>query len=73
MGVTPKYRILGPAMLTLAGLFNPTVREVREMLYQNSAPYLFDSSKYARAFGFSGTPYLEGISATAHSYSKPAA
>jgi nucleoside-diphosphate-sugar epimerase len=68
MGVTPKYRVLGPAMLTVAGLFNSEIREVREMLYQNTAPYLFDSSKYAKAFGFSGTPYAEGIRATAESY-----
>jgi nucleoside-diphosphate-sugar epimerase len=68
MGVEPKYRTLGPAMLWMGGLFNPTVREVREMLYQNNAPYLFDSSKYARAFGFGGTPYADGIRATARSY-----
>jgi nucleoside-diphosphate-sugar epimerase len=68
LGVAPKYRIFGPLMLTLGGLFNPMVREVPEMLYQNNAPYLFDSSKYARAFGFSGTPYADGIRATARSY-----
>jgi nucleoside-diphosphate-sugar epimerase len=68
MGVQPKYRILGSTMLGVAGLFNPTIREVREMLYQNNAPYLFDSSKYGRAFGFSGTPYADGIRATAQSY-----
>jgi len=68
MGVTPRYRILGSIMLGIAGLFNPTIREVREMLYQNNAPYLFDSSKYARAFGFAGTPYADGICATAASY-----
>jgi hypothetical protein len=40
------------------------------MLYQNDSPYLFDSSKYARAFAFLGTPYAEGIRATAASYRK---
>jgi hypothetical protein len=68
LGVEPKYRVLGPAMLGIVGLFNPMVREVREMLYQNNAPYLFDSSKYARAFGFAGTAYADGIRATARSY-----
>lgn len=72
MGVKPKYRVLGPMMLGLTGLFNPVVGEVREMLYQNDSPYLFDSSKYARAFGFSGTPYAEGIRQTASSYKGPA-
>ncbi len=70
MSVAPKYRILGSAMLGIAGLFNPAIREVREMLYQNNAPYLFDSSKYARAFGFSGTPYSDGIRATAAFYKR---
>jgi hypothetical protein len=46
------------------------VGEVYEMLYQNDSPYLFDSSKYARAFGFAGTPYAEGIKATAASSGK---
>jgi hypothetical protein len=42
------------------------------MLYQNNSPYLFDSSKFAKAFSFSGTPYAEGIRATASSFQKAA-
>jgi hypothetical protein len=38
------------------------------MLYQSAGPYLFDSSKFASAFGFSGTPYAEGIVATAATF-----
>lgn len=68
MNKPPKYRILSRPMVKLFGFFNPTVREVYEMLYQNDAPYLFDSSKYARAFEFGGTPYAEGIRTTAASY-----
>jgi nucleoside-diphosphate-sugar epimerase len=68
MGVPPRYRMLGRPMVRLVGWFNPMVGEVYEMLYQNDAPYLFDSSKFARAFGFAGTPYAEGIHATAASY-----
>ena len=68
MGKAPKYRVLSRTMVKLAGLFDPTIREVHEMLYQNDSPYLFDSSKYARAFGFAGTPYEMGIAATAASY-----
>lgn len=60
-----KYRLLSRPMVKLFGWFNPTVREVYEMLYQNDSPYLFDSSKYARAYGFAGTPYAEGIRVTA--------
>jgi len=52
-------------MIRLAGWFNPAVRESYEMLYQNDSPYLFDSSKFARAFGSAGTPYADGICTTA--------
>jgi nucleoside-diphosphate-sugar epimerase len=62
------YRVLGRPMVRIGGLFNPLVREVYEMLYQYDAPSLFDSSKYAHAFGFNGTSYAEGIQATAASY-----
>lgn len=71
MGVAEGYRVLRPWMVRLVGWFNPMVGEVHEMLYQNDAPYLFDSSKYQRAFGFAGTPYAEGIRATAQSYRHP--
>ncbi|HTW45497.1 MAG TPA: NAD-dependent epimerase/dehydratase family protein [Acidobacteriaceae bacterium] len=66
--VKPRYRVLGRPMVMVAGWFNPVVREVYEMLYQNDAPYLFDSSKYVGVFGEPGTPYAEGIRATAESY-----
>lgn len=67
--VPPKYRVLNRFMIRLAGLFNPIVRESYEMLYQSEYPYLFDSSKFAKEFGFSGTTYAEGIKATAASFS----
>lgn len=72
MGRPTKYRVLSPAMVRMAGWFNPLVGEVHEMLYQNDAPYLFDSSKYAQAFGLGGTPYEDGVRATAESYKKSA-
>lgn len=70
MNVAPKYRVLSPLMIRVFGLFNPVVGELHEMLYQNDSPYLFDSSKYVRAFGFGGTPYADGMRATAASYGK---
>jgi hypothetical protein len=38
------------------------------MLYQSDSPYLFDSSKFTTEFGFAGTPYADGIRATASSF-----
>ncbi len=69
-GTQPKFRVLNRPVLKVVGWFNPQVRESYEMLYQNDSPYLFDSSKFTREFGFAGTPYAEGIAATAASYKK---
>jgi nucleoside-diphosphate-sugar epimerase len=72
-GVPPKHRVLSRPMIKVVGWFNSDVGESYEMLYQSDSPYLFDSSKFSRAFGFAGTPYAEGIRATAASYKNPAA
>jgi nucleoside-diphosphate-sugar epimerase len=69
-GVKPKYRVLSKPLLRVAGWFDPRVRESYEMLYQSSAPYIFDSTKFATAFGFAGTPYAEGIRIAAESYAR---
>jgi len=69
-GAAPKCRVLGRPMLRIVGWFNPLVGESLEMLYQNDSPYLFDSGKYTRAFGFAGTPYADGIRATAASFQR---
>ena len=70
LGVRPRYRVLNRPMLRIAGWFNPTIGESYEMLYQSDSPYIFDSSKFARAFRFSGTDYAQGIRQTAASFSK---
>ena len=57
-------------MIRIAGLFNPLVGESYEMLYQSESPYIFDSSKFAREFGFPGTPYATGIRTTAASFKR---
>ena len=57
-------------MLRLAGWFDPLVAESYEMLYQSDSPYLFDSSKFYREFGFRGTPYAEGVRGTAASFKR---
>jgi len=65
LGVPAKHRVLSRPMIWMAGWFNFQVREPYEMLYQYDSPYLFDSSKFAREFGFAGTPYADGVRATA--------
>jgi nucleoside-diphosphate-sugar epimerase len=64
-GTTAKHRVLTRPMLKVAGWFDSTVRESYEMLYQSEFDYVFDSSKFARAFGWQPTSYAEGIRKTA--------
>jgi len=66
--VPAKYLTLHKPMLKLAGFFDANIRESYEMLYQNTHPYIFDSTKFAQAFGQAGTPYEEGIRQTAGAY-----
>jgi nucleoside-diphosphate-sugar epimerase len=66
--VKPDYMVLKKWMVRMAGVFNPIVKESIEMIYQNEFDYLFDSSKFEKAFGFRPTTYEAGIKETANSY-----
>ncbi|MCI0442606.1 NAD-dependent epimerase/dehydratase family protein [bacterium] len=66
--VEPKYRVLNKTMVKLAGLFDSNIRELHEMLYQYQSDYIFDSTKFEKAFNFQPTPYAEGIRITAEAY-----
>jgi nucleoside-diphosphate-sugar epimerase len=65
-GVEPKYRVLSRPLIRLAGLFSSDIRESYEMLYQSDSEYLFDSTKFSKAFGFEPVAYAEGIRRTAY-------
>ncbi len=67
-GVSPDYRVLSKWMVKMAGLFNKTIAELYEMLYQNEFDYLFDSSKFQNAFHLSPVSYHEGIKETVNYY-----
>jgi nucleoside-diphosphate-sugar epimerase len=60
----PKYMILNKWMLKLAGLFDKTVSESYEMLYQSEFDYYFDSTKFNEYFSFQPMNYPEGIKQT---------
>jgi nucleoside-diphosphate-sugar epimerase len=60
-----KVRVLPKWLVGIIGLFVPVMKELGEMLYQNEFPYVFDSSKFEKAFQFKPTPYEEGIRRTA--------
>jgi len=62
--VKPAYSKMGGFMVKLAGLFSTTIGELHEMLYQNTAPYIFDSTKFNRHFNFQPCTYEKGLEAT---------
>jgi nucleoside-diphosphate-sugar epimerase len=68
LGKPARSMILPKWMVGLGGLFDKTTAELREMTYQYEFDYLFDSSKFERAYNFQPTSYEEGIAATAKTY-----
>lgn len=71
-GVRARHRVLGRPMLKVVGWFDRTIAESYEMLYQSDSEYLFDSTKFTRAFRFEPTTYPEGVRIVADTYKKPA-
>ena len=65
--LSPRYMVLPRWMVQMVGFFNGNVRESVEMLYQNDSDYLFDSSKFDKAFDFKATSYSQGIRETVKS------
>jgi nucleoside-diphosphate-sugar epimerase len=59
-GCAPAYRVLSRPVVKLAGPFDQTIRETYEMLYQWDSPYIFDSTKFTKTFGFEPTSYVDG-------------
>ena len=50
-GVRAGPKRISPLMNRLGGLFSPRVREGNEMMYEFTAPFLVDASKFTNAFG----------------------
>jgi nucleoside-diphosphate-sugar epimerase len=67
-GTQPKYRVLTRPILRVAGFFDTTVRELYEMLYQYEFDYVFDSTKFTKAFRHDPTSYSESVRRTAQAY-----
>ncbi len=59
--VDPKYFAINKFMLWMVGLFNKVVMGTVEMYYQYDHDYIFDSSKFEKAFNFKPTCYEDGI------------
>jgi nucleoside-diphosphate-sugar epimerase len=59
-----RLRVLPATLLGILGLINPTLRAVREQLYQLRRPFVVDHAKFARNFGADATPHPDAIRAT---------
>jgi nucleoside-diphosphate-sugar epimerase len=64
LGRPPRLRVAPGWGLALAGMFNPTLRAVREQLYQSEHPWIVDSGRFEQTFGWRATPLPEAIHAT---------
>jgi len=68
LGVEPTHTVLKKWMLNMAGLFDRTIFESLEMLYQSENDYQFDSTKFNEYFNFKPTSYEVGIHETIEFY-----
>lgn len=63
-GLPPKIGTLSPLMIRMGGLFVPEAREMVEMMYEFTKPFIVDSSKFVRAFGDIATPHRDAARKT---------
>ena len=61
MGRSIKVRAAGAKMLSILGIFSPTLREAKEMLYQWEKPYVVSHHKYMKRFGDDFTTHERAI------------
>jgi nucleoside-diphosphate-sugar epimerase len=59
-----KIQALPKFGVQLLGLFVPVLKEFVEMMYQYENDYIFDSTKFEKAFNFQATEYKVGIAET---------
>lgn len=63
-GTEAKLRAVPRAVVSLLALADPTLREVKEMLYQFEDDFVIDSSRFTRTFGLAPTALDDAINAT---------
>ncbi len=68
VGQEGKVQVAPGLLLSVMGLFNGNVRELKEMLYQWQRPFQVDASKFKDRFWSDPTSFDDGIAATADWY-----
>jgi nucleoside-diphosphate-sugar epimerase len=61
-------RVAPRLLLTVAALFNPMVRELKDILYQWEQPFIVDHSRFEQAFGSDTTTHRNAIRQTLEWY-----
>lgn len=64
LGKPVKFRVGGPLMMRVLGLFNKEIAETVEMLFVWLNPYEVDSSEAEKAFGLKPTPLKQALKET---------
>jgi nucleoside-diphosphate-sugar epimerase len=63
-GTTARVSAVPKVALSVLGLFNPTMRELKETWYQFAEPWIVDSTLTEQTFGLPATSIEEGAAAT---------
>ncbi|HTS52604.1 MAG TPA: NAD-dependent epimerase/dehydratase family protein [Burkholderiales bacterium] len=63
-GTEPKLRVVPRWIVGLLSLVDPTLREVKEMLYQYEDDFVVDGSRFTRTFGLAATSLDDAITET---------
>jgi nucleoside-diphosphate-sugar epimerase len=64
LGATIKVRVAPTMVLRVMGLVNPTVRELPEMLYEFTQPFIVDGGKATERLGLEPTPLEDAVRET---------
>jgi nucleoside-diphosphate-sugar epimerase len=64
LGRPVKVRAAGAMMARLIGFFNKDMAETVEMIYEWTGPFVMDSSKAEKVFGWKGTPLKQALKET---------
>jgi nucleoside-diphosphate-sugar epimerase len=64
LGYALKARPSSKFILSIIGVFNPSVREVVEMLYEFNKPFIMESTAMEETFGLEATPFEQRIAET---------
>jgi nucleoside-diphosphate-sugar epimerase len=63
LGLPIKINVAPRFLLRVMGLFNPTIRELDEMLYEFNQPFVVDGTKATARLGIEPTPLADAIAA----------